>query len=126
MIMEGFGLPVKQYSCHQVCGNQEAGPEDASFNCCCYYFCCQCGPNGKGVTLELMAKSSSSFLIVWFLESTVKVKDSRFPTFLIEVALATYLRSDSSSFSWQSFLKTHPLQIANTQFPILKPFTLYA
>lgn len=27
MIVEVFGLPVKQYSCHQVCGNQEAGPE---------------------------------------------------------------------------------------------------
>ena len=23
----GFGLPVKQYPCHQVCGDQEAGPK---------------------------------------------------------------------------------------------------
>lgn len=27
VIMEVFGLPVKQYPCHQVCGDQEAGPK---------------------------------------------------------------------------------------------------
>ena len=52
VIMEVFGLPVKQYPCHQVCGDQEAGPEDVSFSYCIWYFCCQCGPNGKGMPLD--------------------------------------------------------------------------
>lgn len=51
VIMEVFGLPVRQYPCHQVCGDQEAGPEDVSFSCCSWYFCCRCGPNRKGMLL---------------------------------------------------------------------------
>ena len=54
--------------------------------------------------LELIINSSSSFLIVLFLESTVQVKNLGFLTFLIEVELAAYLRSDSSLSSWQSVI----------------------
>ena len=52
VIMEVFGLPVKQFPCHQVCGDQEAGPEDVSFSCCSWYFHCRYGPNEKGMLLD--------------------------------------------------------------------------
>lgn len=80
----GYGLSVLVFL-SPFCGNQRAVPEDSSFSCCCYYVCFQCGPNWKGMSLELTIHSSSSFLIVLFLESTVQLKYSGFPTFLIEV-----------------------------------------